>query len=446
MAKTEKVIRDPLYNYVTIDREEDEWLLELIDAPEVQRLRRINQLGISHFTYPGADHSRLSHSLGVLHLMQQAWRRIRMLEQKGPEIDRAKHLLMAAAILHDVGHGPFSHLLESALGIDHESWSCRIIQSEETEVHKILTRRDIPIEDVTALITRDNRKRPPWQKTLLSSELDVDRLDYLRRDSFFTGAGYGHYDWHRILNSFVFAEIDGKRVLVWPEKANYAIEEYIFARFYMYNTVYQHKTTRGFEKLLLSAWNRAKHLHAHGEDAWLVHEIAEFLDTPKPTVQQYLALEDATVVYQLQVWMRHPDRVLSDLATRFLTRRGLKAIEDPIPSAALDGARADWEAELRRVAAEGGFKPPEYYALRDDLKLTVYDPYIPEKEEEEQDPYNAIFIAAADGGQPREISKVLERLLPLTGAREKRYRYYVPQECQADTMGIANSRSWRHSV
>jgi uncharacterized protein len=440
MAKTDKIFRDPLYNYIAVDRGRDKWLLDLIDTPEVQRLRRIHQLGVSNLTYPGADHTRLSHTLGVLHLMQQACRRVEKLEM-GPRVELAHHLLLAAAVLHDVGHGPFSHLFEPALGIDHESWSCAIIRSHETAVNQVLRDYDIPIEKVIALIEKENHERPPWQKTLLSSELDVDRLDYLRRDSYFTGSGYGHYDYYRILNSFKLHDSEeGFQILVWPDAAIYAIEEYIFSRFYMYNNVYQHKTTRGFEKLVHSAWKRAKQIHLHG-DASLVAEIAEFLDADPPTVKQYLALEDATLIYQMQVWMRHPDSTLNDLARRFLCRDCLTAIEDPVSETAFGDARNQWEKELRTTVADQGFDP-EFYALRDDLKMTIYDPYIPEKEGSEQDPYNAIFVQPDAGGKPREISTVLDRLAAVTGAREKRYRYYVPRECRNAVRTLAASKNW----
>ncbi|MBI2824585.1 MAG: HD domain-containing protein [Planctomycetia bacterium] len=193
MADTDKIFRDPLYNYVAVDKGRDKWLLDLIDTPEVQRLRRIRQLGVSDITYPGADHSRLCHTLGVLHLMQQAWHRVEMLEE-GPAVERARHVLLAAAVLHDVGHGPFSHLFEPSLGTQHEDWSCEVLRSADTAVRQKLDEHDIPADQVAALIQKNNRARPPWPKTLLSSELDVDRLDYLRRDSYFTGSGYGHFD------------------------------------------------------------------------------------------------------------------------------------------------------------------------------------------------------------------------------------------------------------
>jgi HD superfamily phosphohydrolase len=445
MAKTEKIFRDPLYNYVTIDRGKDEWILDLLACREVQRLRRIRQLGVSHFTYPGADHSRFSHTLGVLHLMQQAWRRIESLETKGPGIERARHCLLAAAVLHDVGHGPFSHLFERPLGTKHDDWSCRIIRSPESEVHQRLIdpKIDIPPEHVAALIESDNRERPVWQKTLLSSELDVDRLDYLRRDSYFTGAGYGHFDWYRILNSFDLQETDeGFHILVWPEKAKYAIEEYVFTRFYMYNNVYQHKTTRGFEKMLHAAWDRAKEIKQNGDDAYLVREVGEFLDANPPTVGHYLALEDATVVYQVQVWTKHPDKTLRDLGSRFLARDHFVPVEDPVDDQGFGERRKAWEKDLREVVGKHGYAPPEYYALRDDLKLTVYDPYVPEKEEKEQDPYNAIMIQPSQGGPPQEISRLLKRLSTVTGIREKRYRYYVPKDVRDDARFLAESRNW----
>ncbi|MBI2824586.1 MAG: hypothetical protein HYX69_07870 [Planctomycetia bacterium] len=157
-------------------------------------------------------------------------------------------------------------------------------------------------------------------------------------------------------------------------------------------------------------------------------------------MKQYLALEDATLLYQMQVWQRHPDSTLRDLARRFLERDRLRAIDDPVKQAGFADAREAWERELRQVVSAKGFNP-DYYALRDDLRLTIYDPYTPEKDEEEQDPYNAIFIQPAREGRPREISTLLPRLAPVTGARSQQYRYYVPEECRDDARTIA-ARSW----
>jgi hypothetical protein len=170
----DKVFRDPLYNYIGIDRDRDAWLLDLLATPEMQRLRRIHQLGVSNFTYPGAEHNRLAHTLGVVHLMQAV---LKHLEREHPdqEIQSARQPLLAAAMLHDVGHGPFSHLFEPCLGIDHEVWSVAIILDETTRVNQILRNQGVYLANHAAdLISKDNVKHPAWQKALLSSELDVD--------------------------------------------------------------------------------------------------------------------------------------------------------------------------------------------------------------------------------------------------------------------------------
>lgn len=233
-----KAFRDPLYNYVNIDLPADQWLLDVLNCREMQRLRRIHQLGVSNFTYPGADHSRLVHSIGVLHLMQQA---IRHFEGMYPhaELTAAKPSLLAAALVHDVGHGPFSHLFEPCLDIEHEQWSLRIILDPSTELNRILREFDSALpRRVADLIDTNNQQRPLWQKYLVSSQLDMDRLDYLRRDSLFTGAGYGHFDWHRLITTMEFVgSKPAEWEIVWGEKAKLAIEEYIFSRYYMYQNV-----------------------------------------------------------------------------------------------------------------------------------------------------------------------------------------------------------------
>ena len=245
---SDKVFRDPLYNYIGLHRKRDGFLIDLMATPEVQRLRRIHQLGVSNFTYPGADHTRFAHSLGVTHLMNIV---LSHLTQPGTpaKVGSAWMALQATALLHDVGHGPFSHLFEPCLDIKHERWSIAVVLDEESEVHHILKREAPHLPGhVAALIDSKNTDYPPWQRALMSSQLDVDRLDYLRRDSLFTGSGYGHFDWQRLLTTVQFT--DDETDLVWPEKAALAIEEYIFARYYMYQNVYLHKTTRGFEALL----------------------------------------------------------------------------------------------------------------------------------------------------------------------------------------------------
>jgi hypothetical protein len=427
---TAKIIRDPLYNYVGIESDTDPWLLELLDTPEVQRLRRIHQLGVSHFTYPGADHSRLSHCLGVLHLMQQA---IEHVGSKDPQARQAREALLAAALLHDVGHGPFSHLFEPCLGIDHEEWSCKILLNEETKIHKILrgVATHLP-NTVAALVDRDNHEHPCWQKNLLSSQLDVDRLDYLRRDSLFTGAGYGHFDWYRILHTFEpFGPMNRDRDLVWNEKSKFAIEEYIFARYYMYWNVYLHKTTRGFEKLVEAMWKKARAMFDNGDKLDLVKPIAEFWKSPDPSVQQFLALEEFTVLSQIQIWTEHSDKSLSDLARRFLNRDRFASVDAPETKDPFPVDRQPWKnALLDLVKQHSEYDSPEMYCLEDILKSKYTQPYSPEPESDEQGDSNSIRLKLKNESSPVEISELLPRMRPLFKKSPDQYRYYIPKDLQ----------------
>ncbi len=432
-----KIIRDPLYNYIAIDLNRDRWLLELLDCPEVQRLRRIHQLGVSDITYPGASHTRLSHTFGVLHLLQQVHQYIeRVTDHESVKSCRAR--LLAAAALHDVGHGPFSHLFEPCLGIDHEDWSVRIIRNEEGSVNELLRKRfdsTFP-ENVARLIEKDNYELPQWEKFLLSSQLDVDRMDYLRRDSLFTGGGYGHFDWYRLINTLELHEGSGGQWdIVWPEKAKFAIEEYIFARYYMYQNVYLHKTTRGFEKMLETMWGWAKQLRRDEHDVDLMPAIQGYWDADDPSVEQYLAIEEFTVLEQIQRWRNHRDKALSDLAGRFLDRQRFAMIEPPAPADDLEQDCDDWEAKLRDVVRKAGYDP-RTYVFRDRVKAKYNQPYFPEKESDEQSAKNAIRIKVDGEASPIEISKLLPRLKPITTETQDRFRYYVPPEVREAAMKL----------
>jgi HD superfamily phosphohydrolase len=428
-GRSAKIIRDPLYNYISIDRRRDGWLLDLLDCAEVQRLRRIHQLGLSYLTYPGADHNRLAHSLGVLHLMQGVMQHLEA--QAGEmasesEIESARVPLLAAALIHDVGHGPFSHVFEPCLGVQHEYWSQRVILDEDTEVNAVLRRLDSALpQRVAGLIDPDNFDQPAWMKYLLSSQLDMDRLDYLRRDSLCTGAGCGHYDWFRILTTLeLHGSSPARRDIVWPEKAMLAIEEYIFARYYMYQNVYLHKTTRGFEKIVETLWARARALHRDGHDAALLPAIARFWSAQQPSVADYLAIEEFSFLQQIQNWTTHPDRQLSELARRFLQRQRLVPVDPPQRDdfAPDDGA---WEAALHELLRQHGYDPATA-CLRDQVKAKFNQPYFPEKESDEQSVQNAIRLRVSGEPEPVEISRLLPRLQSLTHLPTDRVRYYVP--------------------
>jgi HD superfamily phosphohydrolase len=433
-----KIIRDPLYNYIGIDRKRDGWLLDVLNSAEIQRLRRIHQLGVSYLTYPGADHNRLVHSLGVLHLMTQVMEHLES-QYGDAQVRRAREPLLAAALVHDVGHGPFSHLFEPCLGIDHEEWSRRIIGSSDTKLHKALRACDQSLpRTVSELVDPTNRDHPSWQKFLLSSQLDMDRLDYLRRDSLFSGADYGHFDWYRLINSLeLYEDSESGRDIVWPEKAGLAIEEFIFSRYYMYHNVYLHKTTRGFEKLLEAMWARAKGFFDEGRDASLVPAIRDFWSAAEPGAAQYLMIEEFTVLQQIQNWTSYEDKALSDLARRFLCRHHLAMIDPPDFKGALTPDYQGWGDALRElVASRVEYDPPEAYCLVDRVKAKYYQPYFPELEGDEQSVKNAIRIRVDGEPSPIEISRRLTRLGPVTEAPEEKVRYYIPKDLQKEALDL----------
>lgn len=438
---TDKVFRDPLYNYVSLDRGRDGWMLDLLACPEVQRLRRIHQLGVSNFTYPGADHNRLAHSLGVVHLMKLV---VEHLGRAHPmeRILKARQALLAAALLHDVGHGPFSHLFEPCLGINHERWSIAVIRDPGSKVHQILKREDEYLPDhVADLIDEKSTKHPAWQRALMSSQLDVDRLDYLRRDSLFTGAGYGHFDWHRLLTTVQLCGDDDD--LAWPEKSALAIEEYVFARYYMYQNVYLHKTTRGFEALLQALWTRADWLRKDGADVDANPVLAKFWQTADPEPGQlpmadYLAIEEHTVLEQIQRWMGHADKSLSDCARRFLHRDGLAMVQPPPPPNPLEpGDFGEWETELHKILARHGFDPPAMYCLPDRVKGKYRQPYREEKDSDEQSAVNTIRVLIDD--KPVAIGQHLPRLRAVIAPPADAITYYVPKEIREEAESLSRS-------
>jgi HD superfamily phosphohydrolase len=226
------------------------------------------------------------------------------------------------------------------------------------------------------------------------------------------------------------------------QKSVLAIEEYIFSRYYMYQNVYLHKTTRGFETMLQAMWRRARSFYDRGEDVALVPAIREFWDAQAragseggagPTVRQYLAIEEFTVLTQIQNWTTHPDKSLGDLARRFLNRKRFAMIESPEFRDSLAPDYEGWEDALNElVRSRPEYDPVDMYCLRDKVKAKYHQPYFPEKESDEQSVKNAIRVVIEGESKPVEVSKLRDRLTPLTQAPLDRVRYYLPKDLQAD--------------
>ncbi len=310
---TYKIINDPVFGFIKIKRG---LLYDIVQHPYFQRLNRINQLGMASVVYPGARHTRFQHSLGALHLMTEA---IKSLSEKGVYIfDSEAEAVQAAILMHDIGHGPFSHVLEHTLisGITHEDISLMMMERINHELKDQL--------NLAISIFKDEYPNKIFHQ-LISSQLDMDRLDYLRRDSFFSGVTEGNIGSARIIKMLNVA--DDK--LVVDAKGIYSIETYLTARRLMYWQVYLHKTTVGYEKVLVSALHRAKHLVRQGHPLFASPALAYFLDNDidaqwfkehPEALPMYADLDDSDIWASLKVWKLDSDIILSTLATDLADR------------------------------------------------------------------------------------------------------------------------------
>jgi uncharacterized protein len=354
----ERFYRDPVHNIITLSeyRPDDALLIDLIDTPEFQRLRHIKQLGLALYTFQGAEHSRFTHSLGVMHLMTRVLDQLGKRHRITPEERLAARV---AAMLHDIGHGPFSHVIEKVLHQHHERWSVRIIANRRTAINKRLRKYDPDLPDrVIALI--EHRFEPAWVGQLVSSQLDVDRFDYLLRDSLMTGVKYGNYDLEWILHALEIDPVTGQ--LYVGANGLYAVEEYLQSRYYMFRQVYFHRTLRAAEGILMSILRRAVQLFRTGRlDFALPGSVmVRLLAGERLKVDEYLRFDDHDVMFHIKQWTLERDAVLRDLARRFIERRLFKAIDLPADR----GERTAILARARTVVERLGFDP-EYYLIED---------------------------------------------------------------------------------
>lgn len=320
-----KTIIDPVFGFINIPRG---LLLDIVRHPLLQRLTRIKQLGMASVVYPGAQHTRFQHSLGAFHLTSEA---IRTLTQKGIFIfDSEAEAVMTAILLHDVGHGPFSHVLEHTLinGISHEDISLMMMDSINKEMQGQLT--------LAIKIFKDEYPKR-FLHQLISSQLDMDRLDYLRRDSFYTGVHEGNIGSARIIKMLNVADDR----LVIDHKGIYSIENYLTSRRLMYWQVYLHKTTVACEKILVNALLRAKHLANEGRKLFvspalhyfLYNDVdAELFFSHPEALNYYKRLDDNDIWCAMKVWADNDDKILSLLAKDLLERRLFKVeiFEEPV--------------------------------------------------------------------------------------------------------------------
>ncbi|MCI1859405.1 MAG: HD domain-containing protein [Sporolactobacillus sp.] len=411
----EKVFKDPVHRYIHV---RDPLIWSLIGTPEFQRLRRIRQLGTTFLTFHGAEHSRFGHSLGVYEI---ARRIIDIFKSRGDWNDAETLPTLCAALLHDVGHGPFSHSFEKVFGTNHERCTQDIILGK-TQINDLLSRvsADFP-EKVADIIgkTYENKR----VVSLISSQIDADRMDYLLRDAYFTGVSYGHFDMERIwrvMRPF------GDRI-VFKSSGMHAVEDYIMSRYQMYWQVYFHPVTRSAEVILTKIFHRAKVLYQSGFA--FKHVPVQLIDLfeERMTLMDYLRLDESIIMYYFEVWQDERDAVLRDLCRRFMNRRLFKYVQ--LSKDQLDAGQELTEA-FRGVGID-----PDYYLVADSSSDCPYDFYRPGDEDERV----PIMLLLPDG-RLSELSRESDVVRAITGKRRTDHKLYYPKDLVLDLPDSAGKR------
>ncbi|AKG03697.1 hypothetical protein AAV35_002100 [Salimicrobium jeotgali] len=400
----EKVFKDPVHRYVHV---RDRVIWDLIGTREFQRLRRVKQLGTTYLTFHGAEHSRFSHSLGVYEIVRRILENFR--DHKDWNEDE-RLLSLCAALLHDLGHGPFSHSFEKAFRLDHEDYTQSILLGD-TEVNRVLS----GVEEGFPKKVADVINKTYTDKlvvSLISSQIDADRMDYLQRDAYFTGVSYGHFDMERILR--VMRPLEDQVAI--KESGMHAVEDYIMSRYQMYWQIYFHPVTRSAEVILSKILKRAKELYKNGYEFELkpVHFFSFFEEAP--SLEEYLDLDENVVMYYFQMWIREKDPILSDLCERFVNRKLFKYIEFN-PNLQMNAWR-----ELYDLFEEAGVDP-RFYLEVDSSSDLPYDFYRPGEEGERL----PIHLLQPDGGL-KELSRLSEIVESISGKKRTDHKLYFPAD------------------
>lgn len=310
-----KVFRDPLYGYITVDYK---LISDLIDSKEIQRLRRIRQLSGVCMVFQTAEHSRFTHSLGAYQMANLVITNVMGMNEIS---EYEKLVFLCSALLHDIGHGPYSHAFENVMEKSHEDMSVSLILSPLTDVNKILSINDNLANDISSVISHSGKF--PLIESLVSSQLDVDRMDYLSRDAYFTGAAYGHIDYFRILRSML---IKDNQVMV-RASGVHSIESYLMSRYHMYFQVYYHPVARSYECILEGIYARLKDLTLDNKE--IDASIDSFISVLKnnDNILEYINLDDSYVNGFIKQLTRSKDKILNTLANAFLDRHLFNFIE-----------------------------------------------------------------------------------------------------------------------
>lgn len=409
----EKVFRDPVLNYIYVQHQV---ILDLINTKEFQRLRRIKQLGPASYTFHGAEHSRFTHSLGVYEITRRicdGFLRNYPSKTSGDGLwdDSQRLVALCAALLHDIGHGAYSHTFEHIFGTNHESITQEIITSEKTEVNQVLSKISPSFpKEVASVIDHTYPNKQVVQ--MISSQCDADRMDYLLRDAYNTGANYGNFDLTRILR--VMRPYEGG--ICFEINGMHAVEDYIISRLQMYMQVYFHPVSRSMEVILSHLLQRAKELASQLDknDRLTPHLLMPFFKNDF-TIDDYLKLDDGVLNTYFINWIDSDDKILSDLADRFINRKPLKSVEYNNETESLIPTMQKW-------IQEAGFETTYYTAVNNSFDLP-YDAYDPNKK------HHATQIELRrNDGTMIELSKISQLVSAVTGKHLGDERFFFPKE------------------
>ncbi|MSP24622.1 MAG: HD domain-containing protein [Myxococcales bacterium] len=406
------LMRDPVHGLISFEADEERIVVELLATPELQRLRRIRQLGLTCLAFPGAVHTRFSHALGAAHVMQQLILRLRKIHHELPISQRLSSECardaIAAALLHDVGHGPLSHLFEDAVAHacpenarHHEAWTAQVLCEPGTGVNTVLGQHDPELPARVAQLIAGHHELPYLARSV-SGTFDVDRCDYLLRDAHSTGVGYGDFDLAWLIRSLRFGEShDGQApgLAIDGPKGLTAIESFILARLFMFQQVYFHKSTRAAECMIIAILRRALVLLQQGvrlaHTPSAMHALAR---GEQPPLGEYLDLDDHVLLETIKEWRHAEDPILKDLCQRLHTRTLFKT-EELFGEAATKTGQERALALVREIAQDAGFAPDSYAHL----DLATVTPY-------EEDRSLMVHFGRGPHRCPSEVSFVLDRV------------------------------------
>ena len=431
MADLMKVFRDPIYNLISFDKKEDEPIIKIINTPEFQRLRRIRQLGLTSYTFPTAVHDRISHSLGVAFIVGVLFdnlkvpNKITVVTSDGKKVrltkEQLKLLIKLAGLLHDIGHGPFSHAFEKITSVDHEEMSKKIILNETGNIYPILTTINDEILKtysphwIVEIITGGSFS-PIWAKELISSQLDADRIDYLLRDAYMCGVNYASFDIKWLFQNIEIGEIpnEGHRegLLINAKKGIHAVEAFIVSRYHMYEQVYFHKTTRGFEVIVQKIFERLHDLIINNQidnTAFINTSLFDFIKD-NDNLEAYLALDDFYLYTHFNHWLKlDNDKILTELCKSIMFRHPYKMIKEVENDALF--SQHDYGKISEYFVEKNQEEKRDYYYFEDEyLNVPYKDSYLLGKKSPEQAEHIWLIFPNGDLKELATVSPIISSL------------------------------------